>query len=155
METWIQATAVSVKDKEVKRKSDGRSFTIYTIESDHGEFTTSRREMAEEVFRYLNVPARYLIDVQQNGSFTNNYLQDIAPADEAPSVVQQAQESTPAPAAVVESAKVAGGPGWTEKDLAIFRQTAAKVAARTSRTPDEFWANIDEVYRFFVDGTKP
>jgi hypothetical protein len=171
LESWIEATALSIRDKEVQRKSDNRTFTIYTIKTDHGEMTTSKRELAEHAFQYLNVPARYLVNVQQNGNFTNTYLQDIAPipgtatparpalgaqqeapppqASPPPDIVRG--ETTEAPVSLTVNAEVQ----WSAKDMAIYRQVAAKVSAVISRTPEEFFANCDIILAYIVDGSKP
>jgi hypothetical protein len=45
--------------------------------------------------------------------------------------------------------------GPTEKDRAIHRQVAAKVAAQISNSAGEFWSNAVDLARYFDTGSTP
>lgn len=171
----MEGTASAVTHKQLRRKSDGRSFTMYTVETDRGSFSTSRRDIAADANRLLEQPARFLVKTEQRGEFLNYYLEAVEPANGAPHTYsgsfpqemprpkqpqqqqqQQPQQQPRQERQEYQQQELVGTPaGPTEKDVFIFRQTAAKVTAQISRTPEEFWENIDAITAYFTDGSKP
>lgn len=161
----VLATASAVTNREISRKADGRKFTLYTVETDRGDFTTTRRELAERAYRLTGQQVMFHVKTEQRGEYTNYYLEDIETPDmsgggfgqqqqQAFTPPQQQNGFDPQPASFPPPKPPdAGTP--TNKDVFIFRQTAAKVAGQISRTPEEFWSNVDAIAAYFIDGTKP
>lgn len=156
----FEAVASNVTNKELTRKSDGRKFTLYTVETDHGSFTTAKRDLAQRAYSLIGKPASYHVKTEQRGEFTNYYLESVEPisqavADSAFTPPMMNQVSGPPSRPDVYQEPVGEPAGPTAKDMMIFRQTAAKVSAQISTTPNEFWLNLDDLVAYFADGTKP
>ena len=159
-ETVVDGIASAVTHKEVARKSDGRKFTLYNVETDQGTFTTTRRELAAEAHKLVNKQARFTVKTEQRGEFTNYYLEAVEPIESAfPQQLPRSQpQPQPRPQEPIGNLEApVGTPDLTQanKDLMIHRQTAAKVAAQVSRTPDEFWPNLLDLVHFFQTGETP
>jgi len=174
-ESVVRAVASAVTHKELTAKSTGRKFLLYTVETDMGAFTTAKRNLAEQAYRLLNRQADYTVKTEQRGEFTNYYLEAVVPVDgaatnnapfpeapsapfpQAPSVPQPQVNQPQAQEPIGTPEQPVGVPAQspTEKDIFIFRQTAAKVAGAISRTPDEFWENVGAITDYFIDGKKP
>lgn len=164
-ETWVDATASAVTHKELTAKSSGRKFTLYTVETDRGDFTTAKRELAEQSHRLVGQPARFLVKTEQRGEFTNYYLETVEARTNGQSAIGSAA-FPPAPAQTgtfdqpmappaAPQAPVGVPAGPDSRDVFIFRQTAAKVAGQISKTPDEFWTNLDDLVHYFSTGLRP
>lgn len=163
-ETWVEAVASTVTHKELTAKSSGRKFTLYTVETDMGEFTTAKREIAELSNRLIGQNARFLVKTEQRGEFTNYYLEAVelnnnaqpsAFPQQMPQQVASPVPSTLSPQPVTTQAPVGVAAGPDSRDVFIFRQTAGKVAGRISRTPEEFWSNLDDLVHYFSTGERP
>lgn len=161
--TTFEATATEVTHKDLKRKSDGRSFVLYTVQTTQGEFTTAKRDLAQEAHSLIGRPAMFQVKTEQRGEFTNYYLESVSPLSNGNNVgqVDQSGFGSPAPTqqgpAPAQQAPVGvpANEGPSGKDVFIFRQTAAKVAAQLSAGPTEFWSNIDDLVDYFKTGAKP
>ena len=156
-ESQVTATASAVTHKQLTAKSTGRKFTLYTVETDAGSFTTAKRDIAADAHRLLNKPAVYTVRTEQRGEFTNYYLEEIQEIGSPSSgSTFPAQKPMPQqPQQQQQQAPIGDPVPHTEKDMAIYRQVAAKVAAHISTTPTEFWGNLDDLVSYFATGTKP
>jgi hypothetical protein len=168
----IRAIASAITHKELTAKSTGRKFTLYTVETDHGEFTTAKRDLEQKSQRMIGQEADYTIRTEQRGDFTNYYLEEVLPVGTPPPSPSLFPQNMPKPQGQVNHPQVPepsantmvqqrqeqpiGNPAFpSDKDINIMRQTAGKVAGAISRTPEEFWDNIDAIVAYFIDGSKP
>lgn len=165
-----------VTARKVNRKKDGAEITIYEImTSDNTKWTTSRRDLAGEANRLIGQPVLIEGRTEVNGIYENYYLEDVRPNDGTsfdasdsfpiPGTIQQQMTPpahlappTPPPAPIPVAPPPpppipAAGPA--ERDWQIWRQCATKVAVHLSQTPAEFWANVDDLIRYYAYGAKP
>lgn len=168
MESTITDTITSVQPRMVTRKRDGQSFTLYDVFTAKGhKFTAGRREVATEAQQLLGQQASLVIRSEQNGQYRNDYLQEVhpivAPPASVPPYIAQAQAAQPnatgqptAPTPAPSFPTVADQEAKERaRELSIWRQTATKVAAHIAKTPGEFWANVDDLIRFYATGISP
>jgi hypothetical protein len=158
MEQQIQATVVSVESREARRKADNVAFTLYDVKLSDGEkYTTSRRETAEQAHSLTGKPALVTIKVEQNGQYTNRYINSIVGA--MGSFMQPEPTFAPPPNGFATNGFAPATttiPDTTaDRETSIYRQVATKVAATISQTPHEFWRNVDELIFFYQTGNKP
>lgn len=177
MERQIEGVVTGVEMRDVRRKSDNQQFTMYEVSTQQGmKATTTKRDLAEQAFDLKGQKALLMVKEVPKGEYTNYYLQAVYPSPglkslqeassqalgssenfKAPSTMFEPPLPSPAPPAATRDIPEAGSTeaGSTEKDLTIWRQTAAKVSAQISNTADEFWANLDQLVRYFDTGSKP
>lgn len=154
----IEATASAVTHQTLNRKSDNKPFTLYRVETDRGTFTTSRRDIAAAANSLLNKKCVFHVKSEQRGEFMNYYLEAVEAKESSfPQDMPKPRppQPQPQPRAARPEEPVGTPAAPTDKDVFIFRQTAAKVAGQISRTPEEFWENVDAITAYFIDGTKP
>ena len=145
-----QTGVKGVSQKVVRRKADGREMTIYEIQDAQGYvWTTTRKNIATEAHRLVG--QQVLLDgrVEQNGTFTNRYLDDIKSAGDRSDFVPE-----PHAAPSFEAPQIPVQNGDNKQDQ-IHRQTAAKVSAVISGSAAEFWSNVDDLVEYFNSGSKP
>lgn len=153
MEQQVQLSVVSVASRDVKRRSDGQMFKLYDVTlSDGNTYTTSKRDTAEYAHGMTGKPALCTIKVEQNGVYTNRYLNAIQSLDGAFGITQP---STTAPPTQTTFTTSPIPDTSSEKEDRIMRQAAAKVSAQLSSTPAEFWGNLDHMMDWFRLGKKP
>jgi hypothetical protein len=154
---WVEAVASTVTNKTLSRKSDGRQFVLYEVETDMGKFSTTKRDLAADAHRLVGKPGRFLVKTEQRGDFTNYYLEAVEEGTREATSSFPVQMPKPPEAqstsAALSPPDMSGEP--TQKDIFIFRQTAGKVAAQISETADEFWSNIEDIANYFITGEKP
>lgn len=159
-----RTTVQSVVQRVVSTK-DGRSSTIYDVIDGGGiKWSTWKQPVANESNRLIGQEVEMMVREEQNGTFLNRFVDDIraigmnggttmaeqprggyAPVERA----MGAQQPSPSALPPIQNA------GPTDKDLTIWRQTAAKVSAQMSSTPQEFWTNIQPLVDYFETGTIP
>jgi len=170
MERKIEATILEVNPKDVTRKRDGARITIYEVETDKGQVTTSLRRIAEEAYNHMNEPMLLTIDEVQRGDFTNVYLNKVelpfgngqttgfgsTPPSKPRSQFGapqgdrggfgESKAQTPAPRPALQGA---------DKDADIHRQVAVKVAAwlvGPQGTVSDFRENVRQLSYFLDHG---
>jgi hypothetical protein len=138
---------------------DGRQFTLYELFAADGTTWVAKADVFNIAQTMVGQQVEIVGRVEQKGNFTNYYadLVQLAGAPQATHMqamqaVQQAQQSAVA-AGRVQQALPGSYP--TEKDHSITRQTAGKVAAQISSTPQEFWQNVQDLARYFDTGQVP
>lgn len=173
----VDTTVQGVTFRDVNRKSDGKSIRIYEIvDGNNTKWTTSRIDIANEANAKLGQPVQISGRQEINGVYENFYLDAIGspngltppPSQQFPipetiaaqithvPAPQAAPQPQPAPIPTPPPPPVEIAPtGPTDKDWTIWRQVATKVAVNLSATPAEFWANTEDLIRYYAYGVKP
>jgi hypothetical protein len=140
---------------------DGRpSFTVWEVFDDQGNAWRVREELYNQAVQWFGQRVFATTRTEQRGNFTNLYADSIQLASNA-QPVQQAQQAQPQQQAQLhgqvqpqQQGMIVSG--WDQqKQRSIHRQTAAKVAAKLSTTPAEYWENVRLVFEWFENGTTP
>lgn len=98
--------------------------------------------------------------IEQNGTYTNYYLDSVLRQDGAPQI-QSAPQQTQTYVQPQTTSNAFTPPELlpperpTPRDHQIWRQVATKVAAHTSQSKAEFWENVDHLIHFYETGEKP
>lgn len=167
-----EGTITSVNGRTGTRKSDNKSFTVFEIVlngDDQRKYQTFNKSMAAEANSFLNQPVELTFHAEMRGSYENLYVDDVRPPTSndfsaPPEQHQQpAPAPAPAPAPIVHTQPPAEIPitampngKWTPAEIEEFRRKdAAHVSSRISKSPVEFWTNIDDLVDFFRTGAKP
>jgi hypothetical protein len=136
----------------------GKTFTFYDVFDELGGKWQARQDTFNQAMQMIGQRVVAVVRVEQRGEFTNYYLDSVELAGAQPAQqqgyqpAQQAQQAQP-PQTPTSPPIVA--PNERERQSSIHRQTAAKVAAKMSSTPNEFWENVQTVFRFFETGQIP
>jgi hypothetical protein len=156
---------VTIRGVETRtvNKRDGTSFTMYDIYVVEQEkpFNTTKRAVAESAFDLKGQAAEMAYSVKQNGDFTNYWANSILPAATGAAVAAlRAQEAQPILRAAADLPEPSPAPaGPSEKDQAIHRQVAAKVAASLHAaapgSAEDFWDNCLKLAAYFDSGVTP
>jgi hypothetical protein len=127
---------------------------IYDVETSVGKMSTFKREVAESAHSLKGQAAQIEFEIRQNGTYTNYTLHGVLPSTNPVAQAQLAQAN----GATSFLADAAGVPhtGPEAKDLYIWRQCAAKVAARLDpKSPSDFWASCQALTAYFETGRIP
>jgi hypothetical protein len=165
-----------VEQRQIDRR-DGTKGTVYQVHvvGAAAPLETFKRDLAESAFSLVGQQAEVHFTTRTNGQYTNYRLEQILPAAPSPAQrAQMAQEASPLlrqatglPEAPVPSQGLpeppAGNTGvnvLTEKDRAIHRQVAAKVAAQLvvaapGTDSATYWENIERLAAYFDTGIIP
>lgn len=147
-----QITAV-IQGTEIKtfnRKDGTGQFQVFEVNLNGEKYRTT-----ENHFRYAQVnPGAQVIasiTVEQNGQYTNKSITNLGPLTPHGSGIQMPQS------VVAQQPSFIPQPEFhpDAKQGMIHRQTAAKVAAHTSKSSEEFWGNVDDLVHYFDTGVKP
>lgn len=174
----IVAEIVSVSSRTVNRKDGSGSFLMYDVQVREGGnqtpvYSTTFKEPAEDAYALVGQMARLSVKVEQNGQWTNRYLQKVlghvAPGAELPdALVPENTSSIPSADPVVppsqvqqpvipdRSAELADKEDLRQERIA--RSTALKVAAVLAAPGDsevDFWNNVDVALAFIERAVKP
>lgn len=166
----VSNTTVESVSQRVVQTRDGRSSTVFEIVDGRGtKWQTFKQPIANEANRLIGMAVEINGRTEQNGQWTNHYIDDIRQATGAvqretfapAQAAQQAQQAQP-PAQRdepqsygTEHAKPAGS-DWNEKDWSIMRQCAGKVAGQISgNDPKDFWSNVGPLLTYFAYGLVP
>lgn len=163
----VSTVVIDHVDQKPVRRKDGTNTTLYEVYvvGAIAPLSTFKRELAESAFTLVGQSAEAHYTVKQNGQYTNYYLEDILPAPASPAErAQRAQEAQPLlrtaaglpePAQALQEAQAS----QDEKNRAIHRQTAAKVAATLfAASPSDaptFWENVRTLALYFDTGVLP
>lgn len=155
----IQAVITGVSPRTVTRKSDGQQFTIYEVNANATNYQ-ARKDVFDQAAALVGQPVLMEVRTEQKGTFTNHYVDSIAANGPAPVPVTTSAPVYTAPSTTSTAASftVTGGaslPAPPNRDLTIWRQTATKVAAHLSKTPSEFWKNVNDLILFYETGQEP
>jgi hypothetical protein len=116
-------------------KRDGNQMTLFEV-TINGRKWVARKPVFDVAEGLVSQMADVTTRVEQNGNYTNYYLDEIKPV-----------------AAAKASSDYAEDPERSER---IARQTATKVAAIIStHDPQAFWANVDDLVHYYMTGDKP
>lgn len=177
----IQGVVSHIDSKPITSKKTGKAMTIYEIYlTDQSRWSTVNTETANAAKSLVGQHATLHVRIEQNGDFVNQYLQGIGPSNGGTVPVQTDQlvgshvpqpQTIAAPPAMITTqtpnilpqSVATPTPDWAmeqqeRKNEAIHRQTATKVAAwlaKPDSTPQEFWANVDDLIQFYTSGIKP
>jgi hypothetical protein len=185
--TPLQTTITGCDTREVTTK-DGRKFPLHEVYDHTGQAWVVKRDVWNFAQQLKNQAVQMQTRVEQNGGFTNYYVDGIVPLGAAPSggyahpldnpagVTQQESvalnagwdpyQGAPPPSSVGARPQPQDAPrgpaptsGPDERELSIYRQTAAKVAAWLSTADAEsqfkFWSNLPEIMTWFKRGDRP
>lgn len=160
MAAVINTTIRDVTPRQVTRKSDGQQITLWEVIDGDGTKWTARKDIATLAQNMLGQPVTIVTRVEQNGSYTNRYLDAVElnmgaqiqqefNQPQAPNYAQaamqaQPQHPTPQPQYVPD-----------DRIESIYRQTACKVAAHISTGQLDFWKNVGVLINFFRTGIFP
>lgn len=181
----MQITTVLTKAEPriVNRRDGSGSFTLYELFDHEGTAWVVKQDVYEQWAGAIGQTVDMIVRVEQNGQWTNRYadliqLSQAGAQVPASNAVQQAFQAAQAAQRVQPTvpqtpntltaqqgaALLASGQATqiqdvsvfpTRKDDAIFRQTAAKVAATISDDPAQFWANVQDLAHYFATGQTP
>ena len=146
-EVEVTAVVKEVTRKNVTPKSGGDPFTLYEITAGDKTWATKKQDIALTAHSLVGKTARIEGRVQQNGNFTNYYINSIQETD-APATTSDVFDS-PIPSSNGSTAVP------TDRDESIYRQVATKVAAQLADTPTDFWQNVDTLMNFYRTGQHP
>jgi hypothetical protein len=144
--------------REIQPRDGRPSFTVFEIFDDQGNTWRAREDLYNRATHWFGQRVVATTRTEQRGNFTNLYVDQMEPAGAQPvqQPIQQAQQAQTVPPQQVNTPTVATGVGqptvseWQRQtQRSIHRQTAAKVAAKMSETPAEFWENARLIYQWF------
>jgi hypothetical protein len=145
----VEVTAVvkEVGRKQVTPKSGANPFTLFEITAGDHTWVTKIQDIA--LTAHSLVGKNVIIDgkVEQNGNYTNYYINSIKEADDSTSVI--------APTTVEIPLSTTSNGKSPEEEAKIHRQVATKVAALLADTPIDFWQNVDSLMTFYSTGNHP
>lgn len=153
----IDGTSEAIIVKVSSRKVKNDTMTLFECETTDGtKWVTFKRPLAEKAHSFVGKTAEidYTIETTDAGH-TNYYLNNIR------SGVPAGEQAFAAPVIPEQPGK---GPDVTFKEFAgmedkkqqsIHRQVSAKVAALISKSPEEFWANVKDLYIYFEKSIVP
>jgi hypothetical protein len=146
----------------------GQTGTAYDITTADGlKWTAWERETAEAAYELSGKPVIMDVKIEKNGDYENRTLKAILPDEAAPAGASFTTPTFPpidptttnTTAAITYSAPQTSAtseiPMALDQTTSIHRQTAGKVAALISKTPDEFWANVEQLVHYFATGQTP
>jgi hypothetical protein len=180
----LQITSVltNAQPRTVNRRDGSGSFLLYELFDHEGTPWVAKKDVYDGALYLIGQPVDMIVRVEQNGQWTNRFVDIVSPA-QAGAQVPQSNAATlalqQAQAAAQQAQRIQPQPVWpqqtqqpqitqaqmpqlqpistfpTEKDRSIHRQTAAKVAATISNSPSELWANCLDLARYFDSGQTP
>lgn len=133
-------------DVSVKENGAYTNYYLNAIKEDHqtsGGADYSGGRWPEQNGQTHSLPSHAHTVPHSHPHYSQTFRNPGGVAHESPLVYPDAPDPNPRSSA------------WTQKDYAIWRQTATKVAALTSKTPQEFWANVDDMMLFYEHGKVP
>jgi hypothetical protein len=144
------------------RDPSKNAFTLYEIFDNQGGKWVVRQDVYNHALPLIGQLVTAVCRVEQNGQYTNFFIDSVDPAGGGPTYV-------PAQQAQTAQAQYAPTPQQTqqipvqpmmaqterERQQSIHRQTAGKVAAGISSTADEFWSNVQAIFHWFETGQIP
>jgi len=155
-------TVTAILHNYAPRQLTGRNglFTLHEIETSAGTYRI-RADMVPTVTQLIGAQVEMVTRVEQKGDFTNYIADHVSISERQPNATaqimgaQQAQaqrgQQQPQQSQQVMPRQVTP----QEKEISIHRQVAAKVAAKISTSPDEFWNNINDLFTYFQSGQVP
>lgn len=161
----IPGTAEVVIKGVSSRMVKNNTLKLYEVETAEGtKWTTFREPLARAAHALVGKPALIAYTISSNGQYQNYSLNEIGPA--APQSEFASQAADPFSPTVSEQVKDTKEITFQEfanverdrqdaearKQESIHRQVATKVAALTSKTPDEFWENVAGLVAFYRTG---
>jgi hypothetical protein len=197
--TPLQTYITKCEPREVTTR-EGRKFPLNEVYDASGQAWVAKKDVYDFAQRLIGQPVQMVTRTEQNGNFTNYYVDAIIPGaqmpmgqvtQQMPSQFSQPQYAHPLdnPAGVTQQEAIAMNAGWNpqagqlpqlpqgmpyppqerplanpppwlpnDKDLAIYRQTATKVAAWLSQgqsDPFVFWHMLPEIVGYFRSGNRP
>lgn len=146
----ITAVIQGAETKVFDRKDGSGQFTKFMVNLNGEKYQTTENHFH---FAQANVGAQIIasIKVEQNGQYTNKYLTNVQPLTPHNSGMQMPQAVVAQQPAFIPQPEMHPD----AKTMMIHRQCAAKVAAHTSSTPEDFWSNVDDLVHYFNTGVKP
>jgi hypothetical protein len=165
MKMQAENVVKNVESRIIKEGKPEQRMIYDVVDPEGTKWTVWEKSLAEKAWNLKDQTSVWSVEVQQNGSYTNRTLHNIEPKV-ANGMTQAIGGGTFPTSSSVGNATItttitppatgsfAPQPA-TSKDEAIHRQTAAKVAAALSATPAEFWANVQDLARYFDTGIVP
>lgn len=167
MNNTVIATVTNAAIRPVNRRDGTGTFPLHEVWlSLQADPYTARGDVYNQALTFANQQAEVVVrTVVNERGFTNHYLDYIGPiGGAAPQQAPQNQQPQFNPAfqaqqsqqAFAQPAPRAMRPEATpEERTSIHRQSAAKVAAKISSNPGEYWSNVNDLLRFFESGVTP